>query len=77
MITFRKLYSEPKEGEENNSIIAYAKRADIVTDKKYEFDPCSTSTETHYTFVNQYRKWLAIDLWVVKLLFDWKTKYKE
>ena len=34
MITFRKLYSEPKEGEENNSIIAYAKRADIVTDKK-------------------------------------------
>ena len=77
MIKFRKIYSEPKEGEENNSIIAYAKRAEIITTKEVEYDPCCTSTQTHYQFVNQYRKWLAIDLWIVKLFFDWKTKYKD
>ena len=77
MIKFRKFYSEPNEGEENSSIIAYAKRAEIVTRKEVEFHPCITSTQTHYEFVNQYHKWLAIDLWIVKLLFEWRTKYKD
>ena len=77
MIKFRKLYQEPKEGEQNNAIIAYAKRPDIITRKECEYNPCFTSTQTHYDFVNQYRKWLAIDLWIIQLFFDWKTKYKQ
>ena len=48
MITFRKLYSEPKEGEENNSIIAYAKRADIVTDKKMNLTLVAHQRNTLY-----------------------------
>lgn len=65
MIRFRKLYQKVEEGWENNAIIAYAKSID-----------CYRTKEGKVT-ITQYRKFLAIDLWVVRLSFRWKTKYKK
>lgn len=64
MIRFRKLYQKLEEGWENNAIIAYAKR------------PSYISVVNNKEVVEQYVKFLAIDLWVVRLSFRWKTKYK-
>lgn len=77
MITFRKLYQEPKEGEIINAIVAYNKRPETITRKEVEYNPCFTSTQTHYDFVNQYKKRLIIDLWLIRLDFEWLTKYKD
>jgi len=74
-ISFLRLYSEPKEGELIKSIIAYNKHPKTVTRKQIEYDPCSTTTLTHYDFVNQYEKRLSINLWFVILYFYWETKY--
>lgn len=76
-IKFRKIYQQISEAEMINSIIAYVKLPHILTTKKVEYDPCSTTTQTHYTFINQYKKMLAIDFWIFVYKKIWLTKYKD
>jgi hypothetical protein len=77
MIKFRKIFQIYEEGEEINSIIAYRKFPYIVTRKEIKHDQYVTSTNLHYDFVNQYQKYLFIDLYLFCLSFRWKTKFKE
>lgn len=77
MIRFRKLFSSPKRGESAEAIVCYAKHPETITMKEVEYDLDVPSNQTYYEFVNQYRKFLQIDLWIVILLFVWKTKYRE
>jgi hypothetical protein len=74
-IKLRSLYKETRDGEELNCIIAYNKIPNLITTKIVEPDPYFTSTETHYKFVNQYRKRIYIDLWLFTINHTWLTKY--
>ena len=69
-ISFRKIYNEPELGEIPYAIISFRKFEHRVSYKEI-------GLMRHTRFVNQYEKWLTIDLWIIILTFSWLTKYKK
>lgn len=66
MITFRKLYQSPKEGEIINAIVAYAKRPWVV-------EQCNHGDKGHEVYV-EYKHKVHIDLWIVVIRLGWISK---
>lgn len=62
------------EGAVKNAIIIFGKMPILWGEKKDHFGGQIYIAET---YVMQYRYLLRIDLWIVILDFDWKSKIKE
>jgi hypothetical protein len=75
-IKFRQIYSEPREGDFINSIIAFNKIKHIVKEYPRDYLRCSTCSDQYWNehYVAQYKKRLIIDLWILVLRFEWLTK---
>lgn len=76
-IRFRKIYNSPQMGEEANALIIYRKIEWDVVVKWVPDNPLFITTKTVFRNVRQYKKLLIIDLWILRLHFEWLTKLKE
>lgn len=70
MIIFKRLFSQPLEGEFTNSIIIYHRIPNI-------FYTPESDDEKRPVLIGSYRCGLRIDLWLAVLEFRWDTISKD